>query len=72
MKKRKVKKQSLFSKILVVIGCFAVAVYFVYQYFIQYKGWTHVQALAGTLEQGIIIGIAALVLIVFLIFKKNK
>ena len=71
MKKRKVKKPSLLSKVLMVIGGVSVADLMIYEYY-RREGYTHLQALAGTLQKGIIIGIAALVLIVFLIFKKKK
>ena len=69
MKKRKVKKPSLFSKILMVIGGVSVADLMIYEYY-RREGYTHLQALAGTLGIGSYIGLAALVLIVFLIIKK--
>ena len=54
-----------------VIGGVSVADLMIYEYY-RREGYTHLQALAGTLEKGSIIGLAALVLIVFLIVKKNK
>jgi len=71
MKRKKIKIPSIFSKILMVIGGVSVADLMIYEYY-RREGYTHLQALAETLQKGIIIGIAALVLIVFLVFKKNK
>lgn len=71
MKRKKIKIQSIFSKILMVIGAVSVVDLMIYDYH-RKEGYTHLQALAETLQKGIIIGIAAIVLIVFLVFKKNK
>ena len=68
-KRKKVKKPSLLSKILMVIGGVSVVDLMIYELY-RREGYTHLQALAGTLEIGSIIGLAALVLIVFLIIKK--
>ena len=52
-----------------VIGGVSVVDLMIYELY-RREGYTHLQALAGTLEIGSIIGLAALVLIVFLIIKK--
>ena len=71
MKRKKIKIPSIFSKILMVIGGVSVVDLMIYEYY-RREGYTHLQSLAATIEKGIIIGTVALVLIVFLIFKKNK
>ena len=71
MKRKKIKIQSIFSKILMVIAAVSVVDLMIYDYH-RRAGYTHLQALAETLQKGIIIGIAALVLIVFIILKKSK
>ena len=68
---KKIIMSSIFSKILMVIAAVSVVDLMIYDYH-RKAGYTHLQAMAETLQKGIIIGIAAIVLIVFLVFKNNK